>query len=54
MTSDRTWERQDPRGDADLIDPGPQPGVQPLRPQQKELRRALGTKVTPMRKGVDK
>lgn len=36
-----TWERQNPEGDRDLIDPGPDPTIRPLRYQEKANRRAL-------------
>lgn len=42
MSEKRTWEMQDPRGDAYLIDPGPIPGVRALRKDEKAMRHALG------------
>jgi hypothetical protein len=39
--SKRTWETQDPRSDADLIDPGPIPGERPLRKDERAIRQAL-------------
>jgi len=51
----RTWERQDPRADAYLIDPGPMPEVKPLRHQEKAYRQALHkSKPEPIKKGQKK
>lgn len=50
MMTKRTFEANDRHVQEDLIDPGPIPEVTPTRPQQKELRKALSTPVTPMRK----
>lgn len=46
MAEKRTWETQDPMGDAYLIDPGVLPGERPLRKDEKAIRHALG-KSTP-------
>jgi hypothetical protein len=50
----QTFENNGRQVQEPLIDPGPMPGVTPLRPQQRELRQALATKTTPMRKDVDR
>ncbi len=52
--AERTFERQDPMADANLIDPGPIPGVGARGTYQRQLEKALATKVTPMREGVRK
>lgn len=55
MNSDRTFEREDPMGDAYLVDPGPIPGVRMTRSMERETRQAMNkVEATPMRKGVDK
>lgn len=47
MSAERTWETQDPMGDAYLIDPGPIPGETPLRKDQKANRAALAKSTPP-------
>lgn len=42
-----TWERQDAEADRDLIDPGPDPRIKPLRHQEKAYRKALADSAPP-------
>lgn len=51
--SDHTFENNGRQIQEELIDPGPIPGLTPLRAQQKELRRALSRpESVPMRRDM--
>jgi hypothetical protein len=50
--NDRTFENNGRQVQEPLIDPGPIPEVVVPRQMQKQLRQALATKTTPMRKDV--
>jgi hypothetical protein len=55
MTEDRSFENNGRVVRENLIDPGPIPDVEALRPQQRETRRALNKiKAVPMRRGMDR